>query len=285
MARTGRVHSPGNLLSVPSIHSTTLTKITMDFLSMHRSLPTGLCAMVLLLWVSSFPELVMAQPGQEQEYENLQVLPEDISEDQLRGIMESFTFALGVNCTHCHVREPGQPPRMNFPSDEKPEKETARAMLKMVQAINGEHLQNLPTVEGDALRVTCVTCHHGLSRPQLLENVLAETLTTHGLDSTFAQYDQLREEYYGTFSYDFSEGALVRLAERLVEEEKAADAIGVLERNIEMFPNSAATYLAMSDAYLAQDNREQAIQSLEKAAELQPNNFRVRRRLEELKGQ
>lgn len=241
-------------------------------------------ALLFVLLTTALP--ATAQPGQgENQPENLQVLPEDISEDELDAIMNGFRVALGVGCTHCHVREPGQPPRMDFASDEKPEKETARAMIKMVQAINGEYLSDLPTVEDQALRVTCVTCHHGLARPRLLEDQLAETFTTHGLDSTFAQYDELRGEYYGTFAYDFSDAPLVRLSEQLLEEDKPEDALTVLERNLEMFPESVPTFLAMSDAYVKLGNKAEAIRSLERAQELEPNNFRLRRQLEELRGQ
>lgn len=241
----------------------------------------------IVLFLALVAGSALAQPGRgDQRPENLKVLPEDIPQERLRAIMEGFTEALGVNCTHCHVREAGQPPRMNFAADEKPEKETARTMLRMVQAINGEHLNDLPTVEQrETVGVTCMTCHHGLTQPRMLQDVLAATAAEDGLDSTFAQYDALRERYYGTFAYDFSDRSLVLLAERLLEDGNAADALVVLERNLALFPESIGTFLAMSEAYLHQDNRAEAIRSLERAQELQPNNFRVRRQLEELRGQ
>jgi tetratricopeptide (TPR) repeat protein len=258
----------------------------MESIFSHVTAVAGRTPVVLIFAILLTVLPAAAQPGQEpREPENLQVLPEDITEEQLRGIMESFEEALGVGCTHCHVREPGQPPRMNFAVDDKPEKETARAMMKMVQAINGEYLTDLPSVEGQSLRVTCVTCHHGLARPRLLEDQLAETFTTHGLDSTFTQYEELRGAYYGTFAYDFSDGSLVRLSELLVEQDKAADALTVLERNLEMFPESVPTFLAMSDAYVEMGNTAEAIRSLERAQEIEPNNFRLRRQLEALRGQ
>src|SRR5688500_19371611 len=42
---------------------------------------------------------VIANP----EFKNLQVLPPDITRDQLMATMRSFTRGLGVRCNHCHV--------------------------------------------------------------------------------------------------------------------------------------------------------------------------------------
>lgn len=86
----------------------------------------------------------------EQVYKNIQTL-KGVPSGQLRLIMNSFTEALGVKCTYCHtsVDEPHL--------DDKPEKEKARQMIKMVQDIN----RNYPT-EG---LVTCFTCHRGKLQP------------------------------------------------------------------------------------------------------------------------
>ena len=58
-----------------------------------------------------------------------------VTAERLLRIMEfGFTRSLGVNCTHCHVA--GQ-----WDSDDKGAKETARAMSRMVIAINNEYPQ------------------------------------------------------------------------------------------------------------------------------------------------
>ena len=77
---------------------------------------------------------------------NLKVLPADISVDSLLEVMAGFTRALGVRCTYCHVGRDAQPlDSIDFASDERPAKEKARLMLRMVAAINGEHLSRLAT--------------------------------------------------------------------------------------------------------------------------------------------
>lgn len=240
---------------------------------------------VWLVWLVAWalPGQGFAQTPEAHAFENLKVLPENISEDELHRIMDGFSDALGVSCTHCHVREAGQPP--NFASDEKPEKETARVMMRMVQQINGWHLSDLPTVEGQALGVTCMTCHHGLARPQTLDHLLADFLPAHGVDASFAKYDSLRAAYYGTAAYDFSDASLIRLARRLMAGPGASDALAVLRRNLEMYPGSAATHATMAETHLQLGDRTAAIASLERAVALEPGNGRLRRQLEELRKQ
>lgn len=63
-------------------------------------------------------------------FENLQLLPKDINKGQLVGTMRGWATALGVRCTHCHVG-PDNLVGMDFASDDKPTKRTARKMLEM----------------------------------------------------------------------------------------------------------------------------------------------------------
>ncbi len=84
-----------------------------------------------------------------------------VTAERLLRIMEfGFTRSLGVNCTHCHVA--GQ-----WDSDDKGAKETARAMSRMVIAINNEYLKKIPTLNSANPSVNCTTCHRGQKRPAL----------------------------------------------------------------------------------------------------------------------
>ncbi len=89
---------------------------------------------------------------------NLKVFPADIPRDRLMGAMQGFTRALGVKCDHCHVQG-------NFASDDKPDKEIARAMMRMVQNLRQNADQFLPG--GRAEKVTCWTCHRGNAHIEL----------------------------------------------------------------------------------------------------------------------
>ena len=108
-----------------------------------------------------------ARPDEPEKAKNLKVLPKDISHDDLIKVMKGFTASLGVKCTQCHVGTPTSDGKMDFdfPSDAKPEKTTARQMMKMVKAINGKYLAKMD--EGHLEQITCVTCHRGNIKPMV----------------------------------------------------------------------------------------------------------------------
>lgn len=45
-------------------------------------------------------------------------------------------MALGVKCGYCHALKKANSKKLDFASDEKPEKERAKDMLRMVAKIN-----------------------------------------------------------------------------------------------------------------------------------------------------
>jgi hypothetical protein len=100
---------------------------------------------------------------------NLQVLPKDISTEDLIKLMRGYSADLGVHCTFCHaVNEQTHHP--DFASDAKPEKASARTMIVMTREINAKYL---PQIHGTDIAdapaemkvVTCGTCHRGVSIP------------------------------------------------------------------------------------------------------------------------
>lgn len=99
---------------------------------------------------------------------NLTVLPGDISKSRLKRIMRGYETDLGVSCNYCHVedRDTGI---VDYASDENPRKHTARVMIAMVEAINGEHLARLGGDRRYAVTVTCGSCHQGRSNPLAFE--------------------------------------------------------------------------------------------------------------------
>ena len=99
------------------------------------------------------------------EFHNLQVLPANITHDELIATMRGFSRSLGVKCGHCHVANPpGTKPEFDFPKDAKPEKRTARTMLRMVQNINHRYISALGP---NAQVVGCMTCHRGHTVPEV----------------------------------------------------------------------------------------------------------------------
>jgi hypothetical protein len=103
----------------------------------------------------------------EREFKNLKVLPGDISSKRLQQIMvDEFDDGLGVGCGFCHAGQKGSF-RLDYASDAKPEKEIARAMMRMAIKINRKYFQvSHPMIGDSALVITCNTCHRGQARPE-----------------------------------------------------------------------------------------------------------------------
>jgi hypothetical protein len=212
---------------------------------------------------------------------NLQVFPKDTPRQQVVATMQTFTQALGVRCQYCHVDEPGG--REDMASDEKAPKKTARAMMLMTREIN----EKIPAATGksaeDATRVACVTCHRGVAIPKQLADILAETSASKGAVAAVAQYKELRSRYYGAMAYDFSEGGLIAAATR--PGTKPDEAIVWLQLNLEYYPKSVRTYLAMAQIHQRANDKDAALKDLEQAVSLDPNNNQAKQALQRLKGQ
>lgn len=214
--------------------------------------------------------------------ENLKVLPEDWTRAQVINVMEAFTAALGVGCNHCHVMNQGVPP--DFASDDKTEKEKARAMMHITADLNARLPMDFGEPASDLTRIQCITCHRGMPEPKQLAEILAKTSAEKGFAAARAQYMDLKSKYYGAQAYDFSENGLIATARPLIRM-RTDEALQFLEFNLELFPQSTATYVMMSEAQVAKNDTDGAIASLEKALEIDPQNFAARRALGQLRGQ
>jgi hypothetical protein len=115
----------------------------------------------------------MATDSQEQKTPlpkpvNLQVLPREMSVANVGKLMKRFEEDLGVKCGHCHVENP-QTQKLDYASDEKPAKQTARIMISMLNDINDKYLAQLGGDRRYAITVTCGSCHQGQSSPPAFE--------------------------------------------------------------------------------------------------------------------
>ncbi|MEJ2502693.1 MAG: c-type cytochrome [Gemmatimonadota bacterium] len=168
---------------------------------------------------------------------NLRVLPDDIAFPELMRTMAGFTRALGVRCSTCHVGEEGAPlSTYDFASDDPDLKKKARAMLRMVAAINGEGLAGLESRADPAVEVQCFTCHRGARLPRTLQAELRIAYDEGGLDALVARYRELREAYHGRATYDFGPVALADIGGELAQAGASADAETVHALNVEMNP-------------------------------------------------
>src|SRR5580765_5575484 len=94
--------------------------------------------------------IAATNPPEEHHYKNLKVLPKSTTKEQLDQIMTGFKNALGVRCDFCHA--PSKDTAQKFPdfaSDDKPEKNIARGMMKMTSKINKKYFSYNKNDQGD----------------------------------------------------------------------------------------------------------------------------------------
>jgi len=213
------------------------------------------------------------------KFSNLQVLPKDISKNDIQATMRGFAFALNVRCPFCHVQKADM--KMDFAADDKDKKKTARVMLQMVATINRDYVGKLDTAS--PARVECVTCHHGLTQPRTLNSVLAEAIEKHDVDEAIKQYHDLRSQYYGTGQYDFGETPLNQLAESLMAKGKNKEAVAIMEMSFAANnPTSVWSFHILAMAHQANGETEKAKSDYRKVFELHPDDSWARQQLDAL---
>ena len=182
-------------------------------------------------------------PGLAQEppaYTNLQVLPADISRDELLDVMLDNLHGLGLprrsgeGCLYCHVGSTETPrSSWDYASDDNPMKAKARVMMRMVAEINEGFLARLDSRVAPDLEVSCQTCHAGRTDPSPLPDLLLREYNAGGIEALEEAYRVARARYYERDTYDFRVGTLVGVGDVLAGMGKVADAARALELNIE----------------------------------------------------
>jgi len=96
-------------------------------------------------------EKTIAQEGREK---NVKLLG-DLPVSQFIPVMNYFASSLGRRCNFCHVNTNGQ---WDYASDTKPEKNTAREMIRLVLDTNKNFFKG-------NTQVSCYVCHRGRNNP------------------------------------------------------------------------------------------------------------------------
>jgi tetratricopeptide (TPR) repeat protein len=218
------------------------------------------------------------------KFTNLQYFPKTISRQELLGNMRGFSFSLGVRCQFCHAGKDGNKlDQVDFASDEKDTKKTARAMLRMVDAINQEYIAKMGRTS--PVRVECVTCHHQLSIPKTMNALLAETIDKKDIQAAITLYRDLRKDDLGSGQYDFGETSLNILTESLLKQNKAKEAVAIMELNVEVnTPPSGWAYNLLAMSHVANKEVEKAKADYQKILELNPQDEWAKKQLEQLNG-
>jgi hypothetical protein len=216
--------------------------------------------------------------------QNVKVLPQDITIRSLVDTMAGFTRALGVRCTYCHVGSEADPlDKYDFVTDSLATKVKAREMMRMVLAINGDHLAKLASRREPRIVVTCATCHRGVREPRTLQQVLLTAYDAGGVDSTITAYQALRQRYYGGAAYDFGEVALADVGSALERRSKPADALRIHLLNVESVPRSTFALRMTAQTQVLLGDTTAAVASYQKALGINPNDGQSKDALAALK--
>ncbi len=241
------------------------------------------CGTAALVGVVSFATLGGSEALDAQipdDFTNLRVLPTEVTRDSLLQVMRGFSFALGVRCQYCHVGGDGVSfEGVDFASDEDADKRKARFMLRMVENMNTSVLPLMADRDEPAVRMECKTCHRGISKPSLLGQDLRLVMDEEGVEAAVERYRVLRERFATSGAYDFGEWETNVVAEGLRGEGRNRDAIAIYELNAEFHPGSVSIQMSLGQLFEAENDRDAAIRSYERALELAPELEAAKERL------
>jgi len=189
--------------------------------------------------------------------------------------MQGFTEALGVKCDFCHSAPRGS-------GEIEPKRDIARAMIAMTLELNQKVQAATGKSPAEATRIECHTCHRGVTIPKRLSDIMIQTAFQQSADAAVIQYRELRAKYFGSASYDFSDNSLL-VAGQILSNRRQEAAVTLLKLNLEFYPKSVRTYQALAFAYTRKLDDAAAIETLERALEIEPDNGLIKGRLEQLK--
>jgi tetratricopeptide (TPR) repeat protein len=184
--------------------------------------------------------------------------------------MQAIAAALGVECSFCHA-ERAAAAGSAVTATGKPRFDVARAMIAMTDDLNTRIEAATAKGAADIVRVDCVTCHRGVAIPRQLPDIMIRAAVQQGPEAAATLYRDLRARYYGRQAYDFSEEALLGVADRLTQGRPAA-ALALADLNLEFNPKSSRSYLIKGIAQTRQLDDEAAVASFRKSLELDPDN-------------
>jgi photosynthetic reaction center cytochrome c subunit len=124
---------------------------------------TGIAAVYLMCAAIASSQQAPAEKPlmAEQVFKNVKVL-KGIPVGEFMDTMGFFAASLGLNCVYCHVAESME--NWDKFAEDVPRKETARAMILMVNAINMGSF-------GGRRALTCYSCHRGAEHPKVVPSL------------------------------------------------------------------------------------------------------------------
>ena len=168
----------------------------------------------------------------EQVYKNIQVF-KGIPASELDPTMAFISGSLGVKCNYCHVNP--------FEKDDKPTKQAARQMIRMVFDLNKGSFRGEKAV-------SCYTCHRGKSEPVSVPVVgqnLWQPNPTAAKESPLPTVDQILDTYVQALG---GATAFQRVTSRVAKGSRiGADGVLVPEDVYQKAPNKILTVTTYPD--------------------------------------
>jgi hypothetical protein len=104
----------------------------------------------------------------------------------------------------------------------------------------------------------------------------AKALREHGASTAIVQFRP------ALLRGDISEDSINSAGYRLLSQQKVADAILVFQLNVELYPKSSNVYDSLGEAFMADNQKDLAIQNYRKSLELNPRNHNAEDMLKKL---
>ena len=113
-----------------------------------------------------------------------------------------------------------------------------------------------------------------------IAQTLSVTIAARGIDQAVTQYHELKAAQPA--AYNFDERELNALGYELLRASKFQESIGILQLNVEAYPQSGNAYDSLAEAYMDSGNKAQAVANYRKSLELNPKNRGAARMLQKL---
>ena len=156
-----------------------------------------------------------------------------------------------------------------------PEDMRAWYFLAEGYAGKGEHKKAIECYE----RLLVIEPHIPEVRTNYFNLILLNAFAGKGIDGLAKSYKDLKE----TRPNEINESLLNTLGYRLLREKKFQDAIQIFKLNVEIHPDYANGYDSLGEAYMANGEKELAIENYKKSLELDPQNDIAVQMLKKLK--
>ncbi len=116
-----------------------------------------------------------------------------------------------------------------------------------------------------------------------LTDVLSKTLSEKGVEAMIAEFRRLKS--VADPDIYVAESEINALGYRLLRRKQVNEAIEVLKLNVEAYPQSANVYDSLGEAYILRGDKEKAIESYQKALQIDPTMESAKEALKKLTGQ